>query len=126
MIIEEKNLNEESSISAKVGSCEQVLYSNIGRGRGRGHGRGQGGGLVGFQQQQNYDMNQSAGGRGQSRGRGSARGRGRNSSSQQDCWYCGKPGHMQAQCYKRQNDLRNGKLQQSNYASSSKNEDDKE
>ena len=126
LIIEEKNLNEESSTSAKAGSGEQVLYSNTRRGRGRGRGRGQGGGRAGFQQQQNYDINQSAGGRGQSRGRGSARGRGRNSSSQQDCWYCGKPGHMQAQCYKRQNDIRNGKLQQGNYASSSKNEDDKE
>ena len=33
---------------------------------------------------------------------------------------------MQASCYKKQNDVKNGKLQQSNYASSSKNAEDNE
>ena len=34
LIIEEKNLNEESSTSAKAVSGEQIMYSNTGRGRG--------------------------------------------------------------------------------------------
>ena len=33
------------------------------------------------------------------------------------CWYCGKPDHTQAECYKKQNDEKRGKRQQNNYAS---------
>ena len=73
--------------------------------------------------------NNIQGGRGQFRGRGSYRGRGNGQRQQNDgrsCYYCGKPGHVQADCYKKQNDIKNGKLQQSNYASSSKNNEDSE
>ena len=42
------------------------------------------------------------------------------------CYYYGNPGHMQADCYKKRNDMRNGKVQQNNYASSSRNYEDNE
>ena len=43
------------------------------------------------------------------------------------CHYCGKTGHIAIQCYAKRDDIRSGKLQQGNYASSSRqNEDRKE
>jgi len=65
-----------------------------------------------------------------SRGRTSvtgARGRGRWQSQQQnasgiECHYCGKLGHMVKDCYKKQNDVRNGRPQHGNYASTSNND----
>ena len=75
---------------------------------------------------------QISGGRGNSRGRGSSRGRGGwqnrgSSNSGIVCHYCGKTGHIAAQCYAKRDDIRSGKLQQGNYASSSQqNEDRKE
>ena len=129
LIVEEKNLGEESSSQGK-NSSEQVFYSNRGRGRGRGFGggRGRGNQNYGQQQQQNqFSENQQTGGRGQFRGRGSQRGRGfQRQQSDRSCYYCGKPGHMQADCYKKQNDMKNGRLQQNNYASSSKSNEDNE
>ena len=78
------------------------------------------------EQHQSYE-NQQTGGRGQFRGRGSQRGRGyQRQQTDQSCCYCGKPGHVQADCYKKQNDMQNGKLQQNNYASSSKPSEDNE
>ena len=71
-------------------------------------------------------------GRGNSRGRGSSRGRGGwqnrgSANSSIVCHYCGKTGHIAAQCYAKRDDIRSGKLQQGNYASSSRqNEDRKE
>ena len=54
------------------------------------------------------------------RGRGNNRGKGRQNNSKDDgCWYCGKPGHTQAECYKKQNDEKRDKGQQNNYASTS-------
>ena len=51
LIIEEKNLGEDTSSQSKGNSEQQVFYSNTGRGRGRGRGRGgQGGGRTGNQQ----------------------------------------------------------------------------
>ena len=36
------------------------------------------------------------------------------------CHYCGKIGHIAAQYYAKRDDIRSGKLQQGNYASSSR------
>ena len=41
--------------------------------------------------------------------------------SDDGCWFCGKPGHTQAECYKKQNDEKRGKRQQNNYALTSEN-----
>ena len=75
--------------------------------------------------QQTQENQSYGGGRGNSRGRGSQRGRGgwqrgQNANSNVECYYCGKMGHMAKDCYKKQNDIMNGKLQQGNYASSSR------
>ena len=129
LIIEEENLGEESSSQGK-NSSEQVFYSNRGRGRGRGAGhgggRGRGGNDQNQGQQQSYG-NQQTGGRAHFRGRGSQRGRGyQRQQTDRSCYYCGKPGHVQADCYKKQNDIKNGKVQQNNYASSSRSNEDNE
>ncbi|MDM1544267.1 hypothetical protein HX075_14120 [Empedobacter sp. 189-2] len=39
-----------------------------------------------------------------------------------ECHYCGKFGHMVKDCYKKTNDVRNGRPQQGNYASTSSND----
>ncbi len=64
------------------------------------------------------------GGRGNFKGRGSCGGRGGSHQGQQsdnnlNCYYCGKLGHMANNCYQREHDAWNGKLQQGNYASTS-------
>jgi len=64
------------------------------------------------------------GGRGNFRGRGSCGGhggshRGQQPNSDSNCYYCGKPEHMAKNCYQKEHDARNGKLQQGNYASTS-------
>ena len=46
-------------------------------------------------------------------------------NSSTECYYCGKPGHKENTCYKKQNDIKSGKLQQSNYASSSRWDDER-
>jgi len=58
------------------------------------------------------------------RGRGSHGGRGGSHLGQQpnsdsNSYYCGKPRHMAKNCYQKEHDARNGKLQQGNYASTS-------
>ena len=77
LIIEEKNLGEESTSQSKGNYEQQAFYSNTGRGQGRGRG-GQSAGRSTNQNQQSYDsqQKQNTGGRGHFRGRGSARGRG--------------------------------------------------
>ncbi|MCO5558747.1 hypothetical protein L7F22_012333 [Adiantum nelumboides] len=40
LVVEEKNLGEDSSSSQGINNFEQVIYSNKGRGRGRGAGQG--------------------------------------------------------------------------------------
>ncbi len=46
-------------------------------------------------------------------------------SNSRDCHYCGKPGHWAKECRKKESDMRNGRLQQNNYASSSKQAEDR-
>jgi len=58
------------------------------------------------------------------RGRGRRGGHGGNHRGQQpnsdsNYYYCGKLGHMVKNCYQKEHDARNGKLQQGNYASTS-------
>ena len=73
------------------------------------------------------EQQQNIGGRGHFRGRGSVRGHGyQRQHNDLICHYYGEHGYMQASCYKKQNDIKNGKLQQNNYASSSKQTEDSE
>ena len=115
LLISEEQRNGGASSSGGT-SKETVFYSNAGRGRGRGRG-GRSGGRGRNQNMQQTQENQSyGGGRGNSRGRGSQRGRGgwqrgQNANSNVECYYCGKMGHMAKDCYKKQNDIMNGKLQ---------------
>ncbi len=107
------------------GSQENVFYSNSNRGRGRGvktsfrgrHESSHGG-------HHQHEGQSHGGGRGNFRRRGSHGGRAGNHRGQQpnnnsNCYYCEKPGHMAKNCYQREHDARNGKLQQGNYASTS-------
>ncbi len=109
--------------SSNGGSQENAFYSNFNRGRGRGvktsfrgrHGSSHGG----HHQLKGWSH---GGGRGNFRGRGSRGGRGGSHRSQQpnnnlNCYYYGKHGHMAKNCYQREHDARNEKLQQGNYAS---------
>jgi hypothetical protein len=62
------------------------------------------------------------GGRENFKGRGSRGGRAGNHQGQQpnndsNCYYCEKLEHMANNCYQKEHDARNGKLQQGNYAS---------
>jgi hypothetical protein len=41
-------------------------------------------------------------------------------SNSKDCHYCGKPSHWVKKCRMKESDMRNGRLQHNNYASSSK------
>jgi hypothetical protein len=124
-------ISEEMRIvgtSSNGGSQESVFYSNTNRGRGRGGKtsfRGRPGSSHGGHQQ--HEGQAHGGGRGNFGGRGSreSRGghggshRGQQPNSESNCFYCGKPGHMAKNCYQREHDARNGKLQQGNNASTS-------
>ena len=129
LIVEEKNLGEESTSQSKNNSNnEQVFFNNRGRGRGRGGGQGAGRGRGNQnqeqqQQQTNNFQHKNIGGRGNFRGRGSTRGRGnfnRNYANNNGprCWNCGRTGHLERDC--------RDKRQQNNYASTSKNADEPE
>ena len=120
LIIEEKNLGDDSASQPKESSSEQAFYSGRGRGRGRG-GRGQRGGRGRGGDQESYDSNKSTRGRGNSRGRGSQRGRKKSDSdANSGCWTCGKLDHFERDCpWKEQGNRK----QQGNYASSSNQHD---
>ncbi len=103
--------------SSNGGSQESVFYSNSNRGRGRGaetsfrgrHGNSHGG-------HHQHETQSHGGGRGNFRGRGSRGGRGGSHRGQQpnsdsNCYYYKKPGHMAKNCYQKEHDARNGKLQ---------------
>jgi hypothetical protein len=49
----------------------------------------------------------------------------KSKSDSRNCHYCGKQGHWARECRKKESDLRNGILQQNNYASSSKQAEDR-
>ncbi len=111
--------------SSNGGSQENVFHSNSNRGRGRGvktsfrgrHGSSHGG-------HHQHEGQSHGGGRRNSRGRVSRGGRGGNHRGQQpnsdsNCYYYGKLRHMANNCYQREHDARNGKLQQRKYASTS-------
>ena len=129
LIIEEKNLSEESASQPKE-SSEQVFYSIKGRGRGRG-GRGQRGGRgrnyyqSQKQDQEFYDSQWSTRGRGNSQGKGSQRGYKKYQENNLDanssgCWSSGKPDHFERECpWKNQGNRR----QQNTYASTSNQSD---
>jgi len=116
-------ISEETRIvgtSSNGGSQESAFYSNTNRDRGRGGKtsfRGQHGNSHGGHHQ--HEGQAHGGGQGNFRGRGSrgSRGghggnhRGQQPSSDSNCYYCGKPGHMANNCYQREHDARNGKLQ---------------
>jgi hypothetical protein len=114
-------INEEmriASTSSNGRSQENALYSNTNRSKGRG-------GKTSFQGRHGS----SHGGRRNFRGRGSHGGCGGSHQGQQpnndsNCYYCGKPGHMAKNCYQREHDAQNGKLQQGNYASTSNQSDE--
>ncbi len=110
-------------ISSNGGSQESVFYSNTNRSRGRG-GKislwGQHGSLHGGHHQ--YEGQLHGGGRGNVRGRRSHGGCCGSHQDQQlnndsNCYYYRKHGHMENNCYQREHDAQNGKLQQKNYAS---------
>ncbi len=119
------------STSSNGGSQENAFYSNTNRGRSRGRKtpfRGRHGSSHGGHHQ--HEGQAHGGGRGNfgrrgSRGsQGSCGGRGGSHRSQQpnsdsNCYYCEKPKHMAKNCYQREHDAQNGKLQQRNYASTS-------
>ncbi len=44
---------------------------------------------------------------------------GQQPNNNSNCYYYGKPGHMTNNCYQKEHDAWNGKLQQGNYASTS-------
>jgi hypothetical protein len=111
--------------SSNGGSQESVFYSNSNRSRGRGaktsfrgrHGSSHGG-------HHQPEGQSHGGGRGNFKRRGShgdraGNHRGQQPNSDSNCYYCGKPMHMAKNCYQREHDARNGKLQQGNYASTS-------
>ncbi len=111
------------STSSNGGSQESAFYSNTNRGRSRGGKtsfRGQPGSSHGGHHQ--HEGQAQGGGRGNFGGRGSrgSRGgrggsyRGQQPNNDSNCYYCGKPGHMTKNCYQREHDARNGKLQQGN------------
>ncbi|MCO5611286.1 hypothetical protein L7F22_065538 [Adiantum nelumboides] len=108
LVVEEKNLGEDSSSSQGRNNSEHVFYSNRGRGRGRGAGQGQGRGRGNQNQgQQQYQSNDAqwsnTRGRGNYRGRGSQRGH-RNfqknnaDNENRECWSCGGTSHFERDC----------------------------
>ncbi|MCO5557165.1 hypothetical protein L7F22_010724 [Adiantum nelumboides] len=108
LVVEEKNLREDSSFSQGRNNSEQVFYSNRGRGRGRGasqgRGRGRGNQNQGQQQYQSNDAQWSNNrGRENYRGRGSQRGRRnyqRNNADNEnrECWSCGGTSVLERDC----------------------------
>ncbi len=102
---------------------ESAFYSNTNRGRSRG-GKTSFRGLAESSHGGHHQHEGQAhgGGQGNFGGRGSRGSRGGSHRGQQpnndsNCYYSGKLGHMAKNCYKREHDARNGKLQQGNYAS---------
>jgi hypothetical protein len=122
-------ISEEMRIvgtSSNGGSQENVFYSNTNRSKGRGAKisfRGQHRNLHGGYHQ--HEGQAHGGGRGNFGGRGSQASCGGHGGSHQpqqpnndsNCYYCEKLGHMAKNCYQREHDARNEKLQQKNYAS---------
>ncbi len=104
--------------SSNGGSQENVFYSNIYRSRGKG-------GKTSFRNQHRslHDGHHQHEGQphGSRRSRGGCGGnhRGQQPNSDSSCCYYGKFGHMANNCYQREHNARNGKLQQGNYASTS-------
>ncbi len=103
--------------SSNGGSQESAFYSNSNKGRGRGaktsfwgwHGSSHGG-------HHQHEGHFHGGGQGNFRGKGSHGGHGGNHQGQQqnsdsNCYYCRKPGHMAKNCYQREHDAWNGKMQ---------------
>ncbi len=109
--------------SSNGGSQKNVFYSNSNRGRGRGAKtsfRGQHGSSHGGHHQHEGQFRKGEGGNFKGkRSRGSSGGshRGQQPKKYSNCYYCRKPGHMAKNCYQKEHDARNGKLQQRNYAS---------
>ncbi len=112
--------------SSNGGSQENAFYSNTNRGKGRGgktsfRGRHESshGGHHQHEGQAHGSGRRNFGGRGSRESRGGRGGshRGQQPNSKKNCYYYRKPGHMVKNCYQREHDARNGKLQQGNYAS---------
>ncbi len=114
--------------SSNGGSQENVFYSNTNRSisrSGKISFRGRHGSLHSGHHQ--HEGQAHGGRRGNFRGRGSRRSRGgrggshggQQPNSDSNCYYCGKLGHMAKNCYQREHDAWNGKLQQGNHASTS-------
>ena len=126
LVSEEMRLGHGTSTG---GNQEHALIAGRGRGRGRGFQRGRGRGRFGGQgrgyggEGQQGQQDQQYGqqyGQQNARGRGSNRGRGNYQNQEQrpgSCNYCGYRGHWAKECRRKQNDIRSGKLPQSNYAS---------
>ncbi len=112
-------------ISSNEGSQESVFYSSTNRGRSRGGKTSFRGWHKSSHGEHHQHEGQSHGGEwGNFRGKGSYGGRGGSHWGQQlnndsNYYYCGKPGHMAKNCYQREHDAWNGKLQHGNYASTS-------
>ena len=100
--VEQRNQMEDTN----KGNCEiegQALYNSVGRGHGR---------FGSTRTNNNYQWRgqQAISGRNNIRGKGSNQGRGKQTFFNDDgCWYYGKLGHTQAECYKKQNDEKRGK-----------------
>jgi len=126
-------ISEEMKVvgtSSNGGSQESAFYSNFNRGRGRNAKtsfQGRHKSSHGGHHQQEGQFH--GGGQGNFRGRGSRGGHGGSHQGQQpnndsNCYYCGKLGHMAKNCYQKEHDARNGKLQQGNYASTNNQDDE--
>jgi hypothetical protein len=118
-------ISEEMRIvgtSSNGGSQESVFYSNTNKGKGRSgktsfggrHGSSHGG-YHQHKGQAHKGGRRNFGGRGSRGGRGGSH-QGQQPNSDSNCYYCGKPGHMEKKCYQREHDAQNGKLQHKNYA----------
>ncbi len=105
--------------SSNGGSQENVFYSNSNKGRGKGVKTSFWGRHESLHGGHHQPEGQShGGGRGNFKGRGSREShRGQQSNSDSNCYYCKKLGHMAKNCYQKEHDAWNGKLQQGNYAS---------
>ena len=130
VIIEEKNLGEDSSSQSNNNNIEQTFYTGRGRGKGQG-GRGQIGsrGRNSYQGQQqdqeSYDSNRSARGRGNFQGRGSQKGRKNDQMNDADnngCQSCDRSNHFARDC---PTPNQGNRQQQNNYTSTSNQNDSK-